>query len=131
MRAGDWRGAILIYAFPEASVDAIVERFQQGGRLFYIGSGTSGRLGVLDASECPPTFSTPPTMVVGIIAGAEQALTRAVEGAEDSLTQAALDLQTHQFCQHDVLVGIATSGRTPYVLGGLQGQPEQPNFALW
>jgi N-acetylmuramic acid 6-phosphate etherase len=102
------------------AVELIADCFRAGGRLFYLGAGTSGRLGVLDASECPPTFSTPPAMVVGIIAGGEQALTRAIEGAEDSLTQAALDLQTHTFCQQDVLVGIATSGRTPYVLGGLQ-----------
>lgn len=102
------------------AITLIAKRFQLGGRLFYIGAGTSGRLGVLDASECPPTFSTPPSMVVGLIAGGPTALTRAIEGAEDDLNQAAKDLAEHQFCQRDVLVGIATSGRTPYVLGGLR-----------
>lgn len=102
------------------AIDWIATAFQQGGRLFYIGAGTSGRLGVLDASECPPTFSTPPGMVVGIIAGGSKALTTAVEGAEDDAGQGAIDLQSHHFCKDDVLVGIATSGRTPYVIGALQ-----------
>lgn len=97
----------------------IAEAFRNGGRLFYIGAGTSGRLGVLDASECPPTFSTHPGMVIGVIAGGSKALTTAVEGAEDNLQQATLDLQSHQFNSQDVLVGIATSGRTPYVIGAL------------
>ncbi len=101
------------------AIDAIVASFQSGARLFYIGAGTSGRLGVLDASECPPTFNTPAEMVVGIIAGGDGALRRAVEGAEDSATQAAEDLAKHRFSARDTLVGIASSGGTPYVLGGL------------
>ncbi len=103
-----------------AGVELIADCFRAGGRLFYLGAGTSGRLGVLDASECPPTFSTPPGMVIGVIAGGSAALTQAIEGAEDDPQQAARDLQQHQFGSEDVLVGIATSGRTPYVLGGLQ-----------
>jgi N-acetylmuramic acid 6-phosphate etherase len=102
------------------AIEAIVTSFRSGARLFYIGAGTSGRLGVLDASECPPTFNTPPEMVVGIIAGGDGALRRAVEGAEDSLTQAAEDLAKHNFSAADTLVGIASSGGTPYVLGGLE-----------
>jgi N-acetylmuramic acid 6-phosphate etherase len=102
------------------AITRIAEQLGRGGRLFYLGAGTSGRLGVLDASECPPTFRTPPEMVVGIIAGGNVALTTAVEGAEDDPEQARLDLQRHQFCASDVLVGIASSGRTPYVLGGLR-----------
>ncbi len=101
------------------AIDAIVTSFRSGGRLFYMGAGTSGRLGVLDASECPPTFNSPPEMVVGIIAGGDAALRRAIEGAEDSLTQAAEDLTKHHFSSIDTLVGIASSGGTPYVLGGL------------
>ncbi len=107
------------------AVDLIAERFRQGGRLFYFGAGTSGRLGVLDASECPPTFSTPPEMVVGIIAGGHAALTRAIEGAEDDPNQAAIDLHDHGLNSKDVLVGIASSGRTPYVLGGLDFARQQ------
>ena len=102
------------------AIEIIADRFRNGGRLFYQGAGTSGRLGVLDASECPPTFSTPPSMVVGIIAGGQRALTNAVEGAEDNPDQARSDLELHHFSSKDVLVGIATSGRTPYVLGGLK-----------
>lgn len=101
------------------AIEAIVHSFQRGGRLFYIGAGTSGRLGVLDASECPPTFNTPPEMVVGIIAGGDGALRRAIEGAEDSLTAASADLAEHRFSSADTLVGIAASGGTPYVLGGI------------
>jgi len=101
------------------AIDAIVNSFQRGGRLVYIGAGTSGRWGVLDASECPPTFNTPPEMVVGIIAGGDSALRRPIEGAEDSLTAAAEDLTEHQFSSADTLVGIASSGGTPYVLGGI------------
>jgi len=102
-----------------AAIDIITARLTQGGRLLYLGAGTSGRLGVLDASECPPTFSTSPHMVVGIIAGGPAALTRAIEGAEDDAHQAVEDLRSHQLNSHDVLVGIATSGRTPYVIAGL------------
>nr|WP_314691127.1 N-acetylmuramic acid 6-phosphate etherase [uncultured Haemophilus sp.] len=102
------------------AVECIVSAFQQGGRLVYIGAGTSGRLGVLDASECPPTFGVSPEMVKGIIAGGERALRHPIEGAEDSKEQAVVDLQTIQFSSKDVLVGIAASGRTPYVIGALE-----------
>lgn len=102
------------------AVECIVATFQQGGRLVYIGAGTSGRLGVLDASECPPTFGVSPEMVRGIIAGGERALRHPIEGAEDSKAQAVIDLQTIQFSSKDVLVGIAASGRTPYVIGALE-----------
>ncbi len=102
------------------AVECIVTAFQQGGRLVYIGAGTSGRLGVLDASECPPTFGVSPEMVKGIIAGGERALRHPIEGAEDSKTQAVVNLQTIQFSSKDVLVGIAASGRTPYVIGALE-----------
>ena len=102
------------------AVECIVTAFQQGGRLVYIGAGTSGRLGVLDASECPPTFGVSPEMVKGIIAGGERALRHPIEGAEDSKAQAEVDLQTIQFSSKDALVGIAASGRTPYVIGALE-----------
>ena len=102
------------------AVERIVSAFQRGGRLVYIGAGTSGRLGVLDASECPPTFGVSPEMVKGIIAGGERALRHPIEGAEDSKAQAVVDLQTIQFSSKDVLVGIAASGRTPYVIGALE-----------
>ena len=96
-----------------------VEAFEQGGRLFYMGAGTSGRLGVLDAAECPPTFGVLQGMVVGLIAGGEKAFIVAVEGAEDSRELAVQDLQSHHLTAKDFVVGIAASGRTPYVLGGL------------
>jgi len=102
------------------AIDLIGDRFRQGGRLIYIGAGTSGRLGVLDASECPPTFSSPPAQVVGLIAGGPTALTTAVEGAEDSADFAVTDLQEVNLGPLDVLVGIATSGRTPYVIEALR-----------
>jgi N-acetylmuramic acid 6-phosphate etherase len=102
------------------AIELITSRMRLGGRLLYIGAGTSGRLGVLDASECPPTFSTDPGLVVGIIAGGERALTTAIEGAEDDPSQAQLDLQHQHLSSKDVLVGIATSGRTPYVIGALK-----------
>ena len=104
----------------EALVDAIVARLGAGGRLFYIGAGTSGRLGVVDASECPPTFGVPAGLVVGIMAGGDGAIRQAVEGAEDDAEQAWKDLQKHDINAKDVLVGIAASGRTPYVIGGLR-----------
>ena len=102
------------------AVDKITEAFKVGGRLFYIGAGTSGRLGVLDASECPPTFGTDPEMVVGIIAGGKEAMFRAKEGAEDDPTLGEQDLKENTLTQRDVVVGIAASGRTPYVIGGLE-----------
>ena len=101
------------------AVDAIVPSIEKGGRLFYIGAGTSGRLGVLDASEIPPTFSAPPTMVQGIMAGGEAALSRATETTEDDPAIGVRDLLAHGFTAGDVLVGIAASGRTPYVLGAV------------
>lgn len=103
-----------------AAIETIAACFREGGRLFYVGAGTSGRLGVLDASECPPTFSTPPGLVVGVIAGGYDALTRSIEGAEDDPQQSAIDLAKHGFSSADVMVGIATSGRTPYVIGALE-----------
>jgi N-acetylmuramic acid 6-phosphate etherase len=99
---------------------AVVEKMRAGGRLFYIGAGTSGRLGVVDASECPPTFGVPFDLVVGIIAGGDGAIRKAVEFAEDDRNQAWIDLQPYGINQNDVLVGIAASGSTPYVVGGLQ-----------
>jgi N-acetylmuramic acid 6-phosphate etherase len=102
------------------AVEAIVAAFEQGGRLFYIGAGTSGRLGVLDASECPPTFSAPPDMVQGIIAGGEDALSHATEASEDDPAMGVRDLLARGFTGRDVLVGITASGRTPYVLGAVE-----------
>lgn len=101
------------------AVERIVSAFQAGGRLIYIGAGTSGRLGVLDASECPPTFGVPPGMVIGLIAGGERALTNSIEGAEDDVDAAASELARLGLAARDVVVGIAVSGRTPYVIGGL------------
>ncbi len=102
-----------------ATVDRIIAAFRQGGRLIYMGAGTSGRIGVLDASECPPTFRVPPTMVVGLIAGGYSALLKATEGAEDSQAKGAEALAEIDLTAKDVVVGIAASGRTPYVIGGL------------
>ena len=101
------------------AVDLITERIAGGGRLFYVGTGTSGRLGVLDASECPPTFGVAPELVVGIIAGGDYALRNAIEAAEDNPTQAALDLQGYRASEKDVIVGISANGNTPYTLGAL------------
>src|SRR5688500_12152564 len=98
------------------AVEVVAERLRAGGRLVYVGAGTSGRLGVLDATECPPTFNAPPGLVIGLIAGGSAALTRAVEGAEDHPEYAARDLTEISLSAADVLIGIATSGRTPYVL---------------
>lgn len=102
-----------------AAVDAICAAFRAGGRLIYCGAGTSGRLGILDASECPPTFGTPREQVIGLIAGGHTAILQAVENAEDNREQGAQDLKDIRFSRHDILVGIAASGRTPYVLGAL------------
>lgn len=109
-------------AIPQISraVDDIVDAFKNGGRLVYIGAGTSGRLGILDAVECPPTFSVPDDMVIGIIAGGDKAIYKAVEGAEDNENAAVVDLKAINFSQHDVLVGIAASGRTPYVIAAIE-----------
>ena len=102
------------------AIELCVAAFRTGGRLFYVGAGTSGRLGVLDASECPPTFSTPPEMVQGIIAGGDVALRRSVEGEEDKPESGVRAVQNRQLTPQDVLVGIASSGRTPYVIGALR-----------
>ena len=101
------------------AVEKIVTAFERGGRLVYVGAGTSGRLGVLDASECPPTYGVKPEMVVGLIAGGDHALRHPIEGAEDNVQQGQADLEEIDFSARDVLVGIAASGRTPYVLGAL------------
>src|SRR5438874_13051284 len=118
MNAEDAQVAAAVATQAEAiarAIDVIADRLRQGGRLIYAGAGTSGRLGVLDATECPPTFNAPPGLVIGLIAGGPQALTRAVEGAEDHHDLAARDLAAVSLSAADVLVGIATSGRTPYV----------------
>ena len=119
----DRKAVAAVEAESEAIAQAIelcVAAFRTGGRLFYVGAGTSGRLGVLDASECPPTFSTPPEMVQGIIAGGDVALRRSVEGEEDKPESGALAVRERQLTSQDVLVGIASSGRTPYVIGALR-----------
>jgi N-acetylmuramic acid 6-phosphate etherase len=103
-----------------AAVDVIVEHFKKGGRLFYVGAGTSGRLGVLDASECPPTFGVSPKLVQGIVAGGRRALVRAVEGAEDNANDGARAIIKRGVCEKDVVVGIAACGLTPYVRGALR-----------
>ncbi|KLT68735.1 N-acetylmuramic acid 6-phosphate etherase [Flavobacterium sp. ABG] len=108
----------------EKLVKAIVKKMQLGGRLFYIGAGTSGRIGVLDASECPPTFGVPPDMIIGIIAGGDTAIRTAVENAEDDVNQAWKDLEKYQISSLDFIIGIAASGNTPYVLGGLKKAKE-------
>jgi N-acetylmuramic acid 6-phosphate etherase len=104
----------------ESLLQQIAERMKNGGRLFYIGAGTSGRLGIVDASECPPTFGVPFDMVIGIIAGGDTAIRRAVEFAEDDREQAWKDLSEHNVNDKDVVIGIAASGTTPYVIGGLE-----------
>lgn len=104
----------------ERLVKAIADKMKDGGRLFYIGAGTSGRLGILDASECPPTFGVPFDWVLGLIAGGDKAIRKAVENAEDDTEQAWKDLQEYKINKNDVLVGIAASGKTPYVVGGLK-----------
>ncbi len=104
----------------EALSTAVISALKKGGRLFYIGSGTSGRLGIVDASECPPTFGVPHGLVVGIIAGGDTAIRKAVENAEDNPLQGWLDLQEHTITKNDIVVGIAASGTTPYVIGALK-----------
>lgn len=104
----------------EALVHQVVAKLEKGGRLFYIGAGTSGRLGIVDASECPPTFGVPHDLVNGLIAGGDTAIRRAVENAEDDTHQAWKDLLAHNISADDVVIGIAASGTTPYVIGGLE-----------
>ena len=117
----DVQGAVL-EAMPAltALTEALVARMREGGRLFYLGAGTSGRLGVVDASECPPTFGVAPDRVVGIMAGGDSAIRAAVEGAEDDADQGWKDLEAHGIQTQDTVVGIAASGRTPYVIGALR-----------
>ncbi|MGL4662851.1 MAG: N-acetylmuramic acid 6-phosphate etherase [Culicoidibacterales bacterium] len=100
-------------------IDAGVEVIENGGKIFYIGAGTSGRLGVLDASECPPTYGVPSTLIQGLIAGGDEAFLKAIEGAEDNLELAIMDLNERNLTSDDMVIGIAASGRTPYVIGGL------------
>ncbi|CAL2103363.1 N-acetylmuramic acid 6-phosphate etherase [Tenacibaculum sp. 190130A14a] len=104
----------------EKLIEQIVSKLKKGGRLFYMGAGTSGRLGVVDASECPPTFGVPHELVVGLIAGGDSAIRKAVEFAEDSTLQGWKDLQEHQISNNDVVIGIAASGTTPYVIAALE-----------
>ncbi|MCZ8229965.1 N-acetylmuramic acid 6-phosphate etherase [Flavobacterium sp.] len=104
----------------EPLINAIVQQLKSGGRLFYIGAGTSGRIGVLDASECPPTFGVSDNVIIGIIAGGDIAIRKAVENAEDDANQAWEDLKKHNITSADVVIGIAASGNTPYVIGGLK-----------
>ena len=112
------------------AVDVIAARLKTGGRLFYMGSGTSGRLGILDAVECPPTYSTDPDLVQGLIAGGKEDIFRAREGAEDSLDKGADDIISHDLSAKDVLVGITASGRTPYVLGGMEEARRRGAFVI-
>jgi N-acetylmuramic acid 6-phosphate etherase len=104
----------------EALVQVIADKMLMGGRLFYIGAGTSGRLGIVDASECPPTYGVPPGLIIGVIAGGEKAITSAVEFAEDDKEQGWKDLETYKASDKDVVIGIAASGTTPYVIGALE-----------
>lgn len=104
----------------ETLVKQIVDKLKNGGRLFYLGAGTSGRLGIVDASECPPTFGVPHELVIGLIAGGDSAIRKAVEFAEDSKTQGWKDLQAYNICTNDIVIGIAASGTTPYVIGALE-----------
>jgi N-acetylmuramic acid 6-phosphate etherase len=106
------------------AAELIIAAFERGGRLFYAGAGTSGRIGVLDASECPPTFGTDPSMVQGLIAGGDKAIKDPVEGAEDSESLGESDINLHGICSRDVVVGIAASGRTPYVIGAMKRAKE-------
>ena len=112
----------------EKLVDGIVPRMRKGGRIFYMGAGTSGRLGVLDASELPPTYGVPPSLVVGLIAGGDTALRRAVENAEDDSTRGWEELVEHNINEHDTVIGIAASGTTPYVIGAVKEAREHGIF---
>lgn len=120
---------LVSHAVAEA-IEVVADRFRRGGRLIYIGAGTSGRLGVLDASECPPTFNSPPSQVVGLIAGGRVALTNAVEGAEDDREQGAKEIVEIGAGPDDVVFGIATSGRTPYVLGAIEAAKAAGSYTM-
>src|SRR4030088_744872 len=123
MNREDRKGAIAVGREGAAiarAVDAIVDGIRKGGRLIYVGAGSSGRMGVLDAAECPPTFGTSPKLVQALIAGGRRAITKAVEGAEDSRGNGERDLRAKKLTRHDVVVGITASGTTPYVLGALR-----------
>lgn len=113
-----------------AAVDVIVEHIKEGGRLFYVGAGTSGRIGILDASECPPTFGTNPEMVQGIIAGGEIAVLCSVEGVEDNEQMGGEVISQREICRKDVLIGITASGRTPFVLGAIRKAREAGIFTI-
>ena len=133
MNAEDEKVAVAVREVSEPvarAIDVIADRLSGGGRLIYVGAGTSGRLGVLDAVECPPTFNTDPEMVIGLIAGGPQGLLQAVEGAEDSREMGCRDLQLLELSDLDVVVGIAASGRTPYVIGALDYARETGAFAI-
>lgn len=133
INAEDEKVALAVQAVSESiaqAIDVIAERLAKGGRLIYTGAGTSGRLGVLDAVECPPTFNTEPDMVQGLIAGGPEGLIRAVEGAEDSMEMGRQDLVGLELCEFDVVVGIAASGRTPYVIGSLDYARETGAYAI-
>jgi N-acetylmuramic acid 6-phosphate etherase len=114
----------------EVAVEKIYQALANGGRLFYVGAGTSGRLGVLDASECPPTFLTPPDLVQSLMAGGEKAFVKAIEYSEDDEHQGKLDLQNHHVCKQDVVVGITASGRTPYPMGAIKLAREIGAFTI-
>ena len=133
INAEDEKVALAVGAVSESiaqAIDVIAERLSKGGRLIYTGAGTSGRLGVLDAVECPPTFNTEPDMVQGLIAGGPEGLIRAVEGAEDSMEMGRQDLLGLKLCELDVVIGIAASGRTPYVVGSLDYARETGAYAI-
>ena len=133
MNAEDEKVAVAVREVSEPvarAIDVIADRLSGGGRLIYVGAGTSGRLGVLDAVECPPTFNTDPEMVIGLIAGGPKGLLQAVEGAEDSMEMGRRDLQLLELSDLDVVVGIAASGRTPYVIGALDYARETGAFAI-
>lgn len=119
-----------VSGFIAEAIEVIADRLSRGGRLIYVGAGTSGRLGILDAVECPPTFNTEPEMVIGLMAGGSEGLVRAVEGAEDSPDAGRSDLQDSGLSDLDVVVGIAASGRTPYVIGALDYAREQGAFTI-
>jgi N-acetylmuramic acid 6-phosphate etherase len=133
MNAEDARVVAAVRAEAEAiawTIERVAEAFRRGGRLVYVGAGTSGRLGVLDAAECPPTFGTAPEVVIGVIAGGPAALTRAVEGSEDDPAAGARAIEELEIDGRDVVVGIATSGRTPYVLGAVRRARERGALAI-